>query len=65
VNYTLRALNVPAGEHHIRFEFKPDTLRKAEPIAIFCIIIMYGTMLGGIVYGVVRWRKKRVVTGVL
>jgi hypothetical protein len=58
VNYALRAINVPAGEHHIRFEFKPDTLKKAEPISILCIVIMYGTILGAIVYGIVKDRKK-------
>jgi len=58
VNYTLRALNVPVGEHHIRFEFTPDTIKKAEIIAVLCVIIMYGTILGGIAYAVVRCRKK-------
>jgi len=58
VNYTLRALNVPAGEHHIRFEFKPDTIKKAEPISILCIVLMYGTIIGGIVYYFIRSRKK-------
>jgi len=60
VNYTLRALNVPAGEEprHIRFEFKPDALKKSEPISILCIIILYGTIVGGIVHYFVRGRKK-------
>ena len=58
VNYTLRALNVPAGEHHIRFEFVPDTFKKAEPISFICFAIMYGTIIGGIVYYFVRIRKK-------
>ncbi|MCL1851253.1 MAG: YfhO family protein [Bacteroidetes bacterium] len=61
VNYTLRALNVPAGEHHIRFEFKPDTLKKAEPVSILCIIIMYGTIVGGIAYGFVRNKKMKTI----
>jgi hypothetical protein len=60
-NYTLRALNVPAGEHHITFEFKPDTIKKAEPVSILCIIIMYGTIVGGIAYYFVRMRKKETV----
>jgi len=58
VNYTLRALNVPAGEHNIRFEFKPDALKKGEPISILCIIILYGTIIGGMVYYFLRGRKK-------
>jgi len=53
-NYTLRALNVPAGEHHIRFEFLPDTLKKTEPVSFACIFMMYATILGGIGYGIFR-----------
>jgi len=59
VNYLLRALNVPAGEHHIRFEFMPDSLKKTEPISFACIIVIYGTILGGILFGVRKYRKKK------
>jgi uncharacterized membrane protein YfhO len=58
VNYTLRALNVPAGEHHIKFQFKPDKIKKAEPLSFACIIIIYATILFGIGYGIKRFRKK-------
>jgi len=58
VNYTLRALNVPAGEHHIRFEFLPDALKKSEPISYICFAILYATIIGGIVLALVRGRKK-------
>jgi uncharacterized membrane protein YfhO len=59
VNYTLRALNVPAGEHHIRFEFEPDAIRKYEPISLASVFIVYATMIRGIVYASVKWRKKK------
>jgi hypothetical protein len=59
VDYALRALNVPAGEHHIRFEFQPDAIKKSEPISFLCIFIMYGTIIGGIVYAVVKSRKNK------
>jgi hypothetical protein len=58
VNYALRALYVPAGEHHIRFEFKPDALKKAEPISIFCIIILYTTIIVGIGYYFAKKKKR-------
>jgi uncharacterized membrane protein YfhO len=61
VNYVLRALNVPAGEHHITFEFIPDAIKKAEVVSFICVIIMYATILGGIVNGVVRYRRKKQV----
>jgi uncharacterized membrane protein YfhO len=60
VNYALRALNVPAGAHHIKFEFKPDTIKKTEPISFLCIIILYGAIIGGIGYELVKYRKKKI-----
>ena len=45
-NYLLRAMNIPAGQHEIRMEFRPDSIRKGTTISIICILIMYATVLG-------------------
>ncbi len=62
VNYTLRALNIPAGNHHIRFEFRPDAIKKSEPISYTCIFIIYATIIGGIAYSIVEARKKKKIS---
>ncbi|MBQ9475395.1 MAG: hypothetical protein IJU69_03975, partial [Bacteroidales bacterium] len=45
-NYTLRALNVPSGEHDITFVFDPDSVKKGDAIALACVILMYLIVLG-------------------
>ena len=63
-NYTLRALNVPAGTHHIRFEFRPATVEKWGKVAIASKYVMNLTILGIIgfaIYTSVRRRKKGTV----
>ncbi len=58
-NYTLRALNVPAGEHDIRFEFRPDTLYKGERISLIFVGVLYFIILGFIaLYFLIRRKEK-------
>jgi hypothetical protein len=58
-NYLLRAMNIPAGRHEIRMEFRPDSIRKGNTIATICIMIMYATVLGVIAGTLVRRGRQR------
>ena len=53
-NYLLRAMNIPAGNHDIRMEFRPDSVRKGNTIATIFIVIMYATVLGVIAGALIR-----------
>lgn len=57
VNYALRALNVPAGEHAIHFVFDPDSVRRGDALAVACIILMYLIILGIIGINVYKRNK--------
>ena len=58
VNYVLRAINIPAGKHDIRFEFKPDAVKKGEIVSWTFIFLMFAITIGLIGYEVVKRRKK-------
>ena len=58
-NYTLRAMNVPAGEHHIRFEFRPATVEKWGKVAVACKYTMYLVILSIVGFAIFNSMKKR------
>ena len=58
VNYLLRAMNVPAGQHKIHFVFDPDSVRKGDTIAIIFCILMYLITFGIIAAALVKRFKK-------
>lgn len=41
VNYVLRALQVPAGDHEIVFTFDPESIKTANTVATVSVIVIY------------------------
>lgn len=58
-NYLLRAMNIPAGNHDIRMEFRPDSVRKGNTVAVIFILIMYATVLGVIAGALIKRYRQR------
>ena len=58
-NYLLRAMNIPAGQHDIRMEFRPDSVRKGNTLATIFILIMYAIVLGAIAVPLVKRGRQR------
>ena len=50
VNYALRGLWVPPGEHKIRFKFQPPSYYQGEKIALASSILIFILMILGILY---------------
>ncbi len=60
VNYMLRALNVPAGEHIVVFRFEPDSVRKGNTLSLICFGILVLTLIGVCGHKLWEWRRRRV-----
>ncbi len=61
VNYLLRALNIPAGNHEIRFEFRPDSVIKGNMISAGFIFVMLVVIVASIVFACVRKFRPKAV----
>jgi len=57
VNYVLRALVVPAGNHSIRFEFKPESIINAQKAAAGASVILWGLLIGLGFTSFKTWKK--------
>lgn len=58
-NYTLRALNVPAGHHNINFTFDPESVRKGDTFATICVVIMYLLTIAAAAFGIVKFIRRK------
>ena len=58
VNYVLRAMVVPEGEHKIEFKFQPKTYYTGENIALASSILVLLLLVGGLYYEIRRNIKK-------
>ena len=59
VNYILRAVRVPAGEHEIRMEFRPASVETTTSIAFLAIGCIQGALILAITVAIRKRRKQR------
>ena len=52
VNYVLRALQLPAGDHEIDFKYDPDEVNKTQSWATISVIIIYLLLLLALNYAI-------------
>ncbi len=58
VNYVLRGMSLPAGQHKITFIFEPETYKRGNSIALWSTIIGLLALLAALVMDI---RKKKIV----
>lgn len=57
VNYVLRAMKLPAGEHQIEFKFEPEVVEKGSEITLASSVLLGLILFGGI--GFSFWQSRR------
>ena len=59
VDYVLRALNIPKGNHTVEFKFEPKVIETGGKITLASSILMILMFLGGGLFSIFRLRKKK------
>lgn len=59
VNYVLRGLVIPAGDHKIKFEFKPASVTRAKQIAGVASILLWIALIAFIAMTIQQFIKKQ------
>jgi len=57
-NYVLRGIEIPAGKHDIKFEFKPDAFYKTLPVAAGASALIWLLLLANLITFVKNFMKK-------
>ncbi|WP_417443973.1 YfhO family protein [Joostella sp.] len=58
VNYALRALAIPAGEHEITFKFDPEVVKTGSTISLASNLLLFLLLIGGVFYQQKNKREK-------
>ena len=58
VDYMLRGMRVPAGEHTIVYKFEPKTFAMGEKISLISSLLMLAMLIGAVAFEVIRVNKQ-------
>lgn len=59
VNYVLRALQLPAGEHTVEFRFDPRSLKVTNTVSMIAVFVIYAFCIYALIEVMVRLRNRR------
>ena len=62
VNYVLRGLVIPAGDHTIKFEFKPDSIANTQKLAGVASILLWLGLIASVALAFQQFTKKQNTT---